>query len=227
MKAFLIGGGDVGRGNTSYQLDEIDREIVSFCGKSHPNLLFIGFASQFSDSYYDIIKKIYHNLGCSTSCLRIKNLKGNYAAAIEKISSADIIYIGGGDTIRLMEIIDEFQLFSYLKDALDRDCVMVGISAGAIALCKKGFSDSYILRGESESFQFIDGLGLIPILICPHFSLHSDRAIQLSSLQSFSDILYGLEDYSALKVHNNNVFPYCTHQASVYIWNDSKFEIIS
>ena len=36
-KLVLIGGGNVGRGNTSY--------------KTNPNFLFIGLANSFSDSY--------------------------------------------------------------------------------------------------------------------------------------------------------------------------------
>ena len=58
-KLVLIGGGDVGRGNTSYETDVIDRKIVELTNKANPNFLFIGLASSFSDSYYDTMKKIY------------------------------------------------------------------------------------------------------------------------------------------------------------------------
>ena len=57
-KLMLIGGGEVGRGNTSYETEKIDQEIVKITNKEHPNFLFIGLASSFSDSYYDIMKKI-------------------------------------------------------------------------------------------------------------------------------------------------------------------------
>ena len=54
-KLVLIGGGDIGRGNTSYETKEIDEKIVKLTGIAKPNLLFIGLASSFSDSYYDTI----------------------------------------------------------------------------------------------------------------------------------------------------------------------------
>ncbi len=39
-KIVLIGGGDVGRGNTSYETDVIDRKIVELTNKANPNFLF-------------------------------------------------------------------------------------------------------------------------------------------------------------------------------------------
>ena len=56
-KYILVGGGNVGRGNTLYETEIIDKEAVKLTGKDNPNLLFIGLASSFSDSYYDTIKK--------------------------------------------------------------------------------------------------------------------------------------------------------------------------
>ena len=58
-KFVLIGGGDVGRGNTSYQTEVIDKKVVELTGKVNPNFLFVGLASSFSDSYFDTMKKIY------------------------------------------------------------------------------------------------------------------------------------------------------------------------
>ena len=71
----LIGGGEVGRGRTTYETKEIDEEIVKMTEKVNPNFLFIGLASSHSDSYYDTMKKIYKDLGCTPVYLKksIKN----------------------------------------------------------------------------------------------------------------------------------------------------------
>ena len=66
MKLMLIGGGEIGKGNSSYETLDIDKEIVKMCGKENPNVLFIGLASSFADSYYDYVKKIFKDL---QSCL--------------------------------------------------------------------------------------------------------------------------------------------------------------
>ena len=76
-KMVLIGGGDIGRGNTAYETKEIDEEIVKMTNIDKPNFLFIGLASSFSDSYYDTIKKIYKTLGCETVYLKKKNIINN------------------------------------------------------------------------------------------------------------------------------------------------------
>jgi len=63
-KFMLIGGGDVGRGRTNYETGLIDLEVVKMTQKDNPNFLFVGLASNFSDSYYDTMKKIYQESIC-------------------------------------------------------------------------------------------------------------------------------------------------------------------
>ena len=100
-KIVLIGGGNIGRGNTPYETKEIDEEIVKMTTKEHPNLLFVGLASSFSDSYYDTVKLIYKDLGCNCAYLKKKNIINNRDIVENKINTADIIYFCGGDTIKL------------------------------------------------------------------------------------------------------------------------------
>ena len=140
-KMVLIGGGDIGRGNTAYETKEIDEEIVKMTNIDKPNFLFIGLASSFSDSYYDTVKKIYKTLGCETVYLKKKNIINNPDIEKEKISKANIIYIGGGDTIKLIKEIKEYKLDILLNESYDKGTILVGISAGAILLSKEGFSD--------------------------------------------------------------------------------------
>ena len=99
-KLMLIGGGETGRGTTSYETKEIDEEVVKMTGKENPNFLFVGLASSFSDSYFDTMKKIYKELGCTPVYLKKKNILNNPDIVETKIKEADIIYICGGDTVK-------------------------------------------------------------------------------------------------------------------------------
>ena len=155
-KLVLIGGGDVGRGNTSYETDVIDRKIVELTNKANPNFLFIGLASSFSDSYYDTMKKIYKDLGCTCAYLKKKNILNNRDIVEKKITDADIIYFCGGDTIKLVNDLKEYDLVSLLKNAYDSGTVLVGMSAGAIMLSKEGYSDSLMLRDEADKYTFVE-----------------------------------------------------------------------
>ncbi len=205
-KLVLIGGGDIGRGNTSYETKEIDEEIVKLTGIAKPNLLFIGLASTFSDSYYDTIKKIYKELGCECAYLKKKNIINNPDIVKEKINKADIIYIGGGDTVKLLNDIKEYKIDELLVEAYNRGCVLAGTSAGAILLSNSGYSDSYILRGESNKYEFIKGLGLSNINFCPHYHSSKEKDNELESdLKEFKKPVYCLENCTALEILDNNV----------------------
>ena len=202
MKLVLIGGGDIGK-KGSYETFEIDQEVVKMTQKENPVFLFIGLASSYADSYYDQIKKHYQDLGCKTVYLKKNNLIHNPDLVKQKFLEADILYIGGGDTIKLLEKVEEYHLKPLFDQALKDDKVLVGISAGAILLSKEGYSDSYILRGESERYQFISGLGFFDQSIVPHYHSDQNKIEQLKEdLKGTHKICYGLENGSAFIVND-------------------------
>ncbi|MBP3841027.1 MAG: Type 1 glutamine amidotransferase-like domain-containing protein [Bacilli bacterium] len=206
MKKFmLIGGGNIGRGETEYETKEIDEEVVRMAEKENPNFLFIGLASSFSDSYYDIVKVIYKNLGCTPAYLKKKNILNNPDIVKNKIESADIIYFGGGDTIKLLDNLREYNMIPLIEKAIERGCVLVGVSAGAIMMCKEGYSDSYKLRGESDSFDFLEGLGFLNISFCPHYEDDSYRKHDLiEDLEKENRMVYALPNNTAMKIIDNS-----------------------
>lgn len=203
-KMVLIGGGDIGRGNTAYETKEIDEEIVKMTNIDKPNFLFIGLASSFSDSYYDTIKKIYKNLGCETVYLKKKNIINNPDIVKDKISNADIIYIGGGDSIKLINEIKEYKLDILLKEAYKKGTILVGISAGAILLSKEGFSDSLMLRNDSNKHSFVEGINLNNLIISPHYNSSIEKTNELKE-QIASRKVYGLENCTALKIEDDKI----------------------
>ena len=223
-KCILIGGGEIGKGKTNYETQKIDEEIVKLTNKESPNFLFIGLASSYSDSYYDTIKKIYKKLGCTTIYLKKNNLIHNPKLVEEKIKNADIIYIGGGDTIKLLEAIKSYNLENQLREAYEKGCTMVGISAGAIILSKEGFSDSRILRGESKKHEFIKGLELVKISISPHHHTNEEKTNELEkALKNTTKKIYGIENKAAIKMINNKISVIReTEDNNVYICNYQK-----
>lgn len=205
-KLMLIGGGDTGRGNTSYNTKEIDEEIVKMAEKENPNFLFIGLASSHSDSYYDTMKKIYKDLGCTPVYLKKSNLVNNPDIVKQKINDADIIYICPGDTVKLINDIKEYKIDRLLLEAYNNGTVLAGMSAGAILLSNKGFSDSLIIRGESDKYEFLNGLNFIDINFCPHYNSDSKKTTELEEyLSNSNDEVYCLENCTALKVEDSKI----------------------
>lgn len=168
MKIVAIGGGDIGRNNTKYETGKIDKKIVEITNKDKPNFLFISLASSFGDSYYKVIKNIYKDLGCETGKISNKTLT-HMEVVEQKIKKADIIYVGGGDTLKLISILKENNMDKMITEALDRGCVLAGISAGAILACKYGLSDVEIMNNISDKYIKINGLGYLDYMFVPHF----------------------------------------------------------
>ena len=201
-KIVLIGGGDLGK---NYSTKEIDEGIVKLSNKKNPTLVFIGFASYSAERYFNLIKSIYKPLGCNCQNLKRKNLTNNYDLAINKIRNADIIYIGGGDTIKLIDEIKEFNLEKEIEEAINRECVIVGISAGGILLSKEGYSDSLKIRNESDKYTFIKGLNKINISYCPHYNNIEKKEELKEEIKNTNKKVYSLEDNTALEIIDNKI----------------------
>lgn len=224
-KFMLIGGGDVGRGNTSYETGEIDKRIVAECGKEHPNFLFVGLASSFSDSYFDTMKKIYKELGCECVYLKKKNIINNPDIVKAKIDAADIIYFCGGDSVKLVNDLREYGIDKLLAEKIKRDCIVAGISAGAIMCCREGYSDSLKMRGESDKYDFVDGLGFIDIAFCPHYIQDGERALEMiNDLEGNKKEVICLEDGVALLVNDGKWdIVKCSSEKNGYLFKDGEY----
>jgi len=202
----LIGGGNTTDTRYPYETKEIDERIVKETKKEKPIFLFIGFASDRADSKYDKIKKIFQNLGCMTEHLKKKNVIYNRNIVEEKISRADIIYICGGDTIKLLEFVKEYEIVDLLRAAYERGAILVGKSAGAILLSKEGFSDSYILRREKDHHEFINGLGFVNYSIIPHYKETEQKEKDLEkALQKTNRNCIGIQNGTALLIKNEKI----------------------
>lgn len=206
MKLMLIGGGDIGRADTKYETGTIDEEVVKMTKKEEPNFLFISLASSFGDSYYKIIKDIYKNLGCKTG--KISNKTLSHMEVVEKkIKEADIIYIGGGDTVKLVNILKETGMDKMLKESLDNNTVLAGVSAGAIAYLKYGLSDVEIMNNISNNYVKVEGLGFLDYMFVPHFSSDPKKKLDLEDvLRKNNDIkAYCLDNCAALKIEDDKI----------------------
>lgn len=202
MKLMLIGGGSNGHNNHPYETKEIDEKVVQMTNKKNPVFLFIGLASSFSDSYYDVMKEIYKKLGCKTTYLKKSNIINNPDIVEKKISEADIIYMSGGDTTKLINKLKEYHIDKLLFKAAERGCVLSGISAGAIAISKSGLSDYQITQNISNNYTFTEGLGILDIDICPHADDIKRQEDLKTSLKNTKKKVLALENGTALKVED-------------------------
>ena len=166
MNIVSIGGGSLKKKQTL----PIDRYIVKLTGKKAPRALFIPTASGDSQDYCESFDRVYGGvLGCRTDHLLLYRRPEDRAGAARKIASADLIYVGGGNTLRMMKMWRRFGIDRMLIRVGRRGTVLAGLSAGAICWHEWGHSDSRSYSGRKKwSYIKVRGLGLLPGLYCPH-----------------------------------------------------------
>ncbi len=166
MNIIAIGGGSLKKKETL----AIDRYIVKLIGKESPRALFIPTASTDPLDYCKAFDHIYGMLlGCRTDHLLLYKNPEDRSEAARKINSADLIYVGGGNTLRMMKMWRRLGIDGLLIKAGQQGTVLAGLSAGAICWHEWGHSDSRAYSGKkSWSYIKVRALGLRPGLYCPH-----------------------------------------------------------
>ncbi|MBO7345110.1 MAG: peptidase E [Clostridia bacterium] len=170
-RIIVIGGGEI-RNKTTLKIDEYVANLAKeHAGDKRANALFVGTASHDSMPYFNSFRKTY------TSVFDIKAevaLMVYGEMSIEKIAgkieNADCIYVGGGDTVYMLEKWKEFGVDKLLIDAYNQGKIICGLSAGAICWFKDMYTDYEIMRGQSSEYVLKKGLGILDGAMCPHFN---------------------------------------------------------
>lgn len=167
-KIITIGGGELSQKDTV----AIDKEIIRLSGKKHPKLLFIPTASTDAKDYWEYIQKYFgHSLGCKTEVLWLIKEKPTRPEIQAKIFNADIVYVGGGNTLKMMKRWHHLGVDEILEEAWGKGIILCGPSAGSICWYESGHSDSMSFYNEKD-WQYIKvkGLGFIKGIHCPHYN---------------------------------------------------------
>lgn len=202
-KFVLIGGGENGRKGTEYETEEIDKEIIKLTNKvNNINFLFIAHGNNYEDSYYEIMKKIYtEKFNCNCDILRKEKVKEKEIAR-KKVEWADIVYVGGGNTLNMMKLWIESGFDEILKSFLQKEKVFCGISAGAICWCKYGISDSK-KNNEDDEYIIVKGLDIFNILFCPSYDERIKSEGNLEKLMKNVNMpMIALEKGTAIVINN-------------------------
>lgn len=206
MKIVAIGGGEIGRPGYPIETERIDREIFRLTGKRRPKVLFLPTASGDDPSYWEVFQRYYgQRLGCRTDVLYLLRQKPSLKEIKEKILSSDIIYVGGGNTLRMLRRWRQLGVDKALELAGKNGVILSGLSAGAICWFKYGVSDSRRF-GPKKSNELIRlrGLGFIPYIGCPHYDVEKSRRPFLKKLiKEKGGFAIALENCSALEVVDN------------------------
>ena len=157
-----IGGGEIKNKTTL----EIDRYVASLIKQrangGRGNALFIGTASHDSMPYFNSFRKTYtsvFDIKVEVGLIVYGEMDINKIAG--KIDMADCIYIGGGDTLFMLEKWQETGLDKLIINAYENGKIICGLSAGAICWFENMFTDFEIMRGQSSDYVLKKGFRII------------------------------------------------------------------
>ncbi len=165
--------------------------------------LFIPTASHDSMPYFNSFRKTYTS---------VFDIKADVALTVygemsldkihEKFMKADFIYVGGGDTVFMLEHWKKSGMLAFIKEAYDRGVLICGLSAGAICWFETMYTDSKTI-GTEDQYSLFPGLGWIRGTISPHYNvrlLDFDQKIKYNNKDAI-----GLEDCCAIEIVNGRI----------------------
>jgi dipeptidase E len=163
-----IGGGEIRTRGTA----AIDREIIRLSNKKNPRLLFIPTASSDSERYWEHVQEYFGRfLRCKTDVLFLIKESLSKEQIRMKVRAADIIYVGGGNTLLMMRVWRRLGVDKLLQVAYENGTVLSGISAGSICWFDSGHSDSMSFYNPRKwKYINVKGLGLVSGIHCPHYN---------------------------------------------------------
>ena len=143
----------------SSYLDHAEAEIRSFLGGAK-NILFVPFALYDRDAYASMAQKRFQRMNYDLTSIH------TFADMPKAVQRTDAIFIGGGNTFRLLKALYDFDLLPLIRSRVHEGMPYIGSSAGANVAGPtiKTTNDMPIVQPSS-----FDSLGLVSFQISPHY----------------------------------------------------------
>ena len=140
-------------------LDHAEAEIRSFLG-GLKRVLFVPFALYDRDKYAATAQQRFAKLGYELSSIHTA------ADPKQAVNETDAVFIGGGNTFRLLKALYDFDLLGPIRARVEAGMPYIGSSAGSNVAGPtiKTTNDMPIVEPPS-----LNALGLVPFQINPHY----------------------------------------------------------
>lgn len=191
-----IGGGSMGMGQTL----PIDRRIVELAGGRRA--LFLPTASSDDPAYIDGFRHTYgKRLGCAVDVLCLIRERPDARRIARAIGRADLVYVGGGNTLKMMRRWRHLGVDRLLVAAHRRGSVLSGLSAGCLCWFEGGHSDSmFYYHPKKWDYIRVRGLGLIGGTGCPHYDTEKRDRSFIAMIRRIGGVGLALDNGAALEV---------------------------
>ena len=202
-KLYLLGGEDIRKRSSQH----IMKKAIADAGPN-PTILIFPWTSERVDNegeYRALMTEYFLDLGAET--IQFAEPWDPFGALIKKARSSQIIYLPGGNP----QLLIDRMLISRGDEILaEYGGIVVGNSAGALALCKK--YAAVVGQGEAHMTRFFKGFGELDFAVAVHY-----RPDDGHENHSADKELLNLSEKSATKI-------YAIPENSAIIYNKGKLE---
>eukprot|EP00294_Goniomonas_avonlea_P001383 CAMPEP_0114542180 /NCGR_PEP_ID=MMETSP0114-20121206/1703_1 /TAXON_ID=31324 /ORGANISM="Goniomonas sp, Strain m" /LENGTH=308 /DNA_ID=CAMNT_0001726471 /DNA_START=64 /DNA_END=990 /DNA_ORIENTATION=+ len=192
----MVRGVFAGAGSDGLNVPEIAQAIIQLTGKvaSEINVLYFGTATYDLPGPQARQTARFVESGCTVTTCKVADEAPSLAELEELVKKADVLLVSGGNTLFAMDRWKKLGVDRLMRDAMERNAVLAGGSAGAICWFDAGHSDSADpdsfkeamlaasstegdesstapqSAAEARSWEYIrvPCLGFLPGLVCPH-----------------------------------------------------------
>ncbi len=200
-RLYLLGGENIRKRSSRHIMEK----AMADAGRS-PNILIFPWTSDNIDSegeYRAILTEYFLDLGAGT--VEFAEPWDPYGAISKKARSSQLVYLPGGNP----QLLADRMLVSRGDEILaEFDGVIVGNSAGALALCRK--YAAVVGQGGAQTTRFFKGFGWLDFALSVHYmsmdqsGISPDSELMELSEKSATKILAILDD-SALIYDNGRL----------------------
>ena len=140
-------------------LDHAEAEIKDFLGAVR-RIVFVPFAQTDHDAYAALARGRLQAMGYEVDSVQQE------CDQKQALEAADAVFIGGGNTFRLLKGLYDSDLLQPIREKVDDGMPYIGSSAGSIVACPtlKTTKDMPIVQPSS-----FDALALVAFQISPHY----------------------------------------------------------
>lgn len=191
--------GLVGSGEFTPSMAEIDREILASIG-AEPTVVVLPTAAAGEDPEDWAVRGVEHFIHLGARSVALMVLEREHAEDPDNVAiiqRADLLYISGGKTARLLEALEGSPLWDGFLVARQSGAWLVGSSAGAMAL-----GDWALVHrpedGHGTPTLWTPGLGMLQgYAVVPHFDAWVEADDLVTQIRSACSV-FGIDEDTAV-----------------------------
>ncbi len=185
-------------------LDHVETEIRDFL-KDTRRIVFVPFALYDRNQYATQARERFRGMGCDL--ISVHDVSNPQRA----IKDADAVFVGGGNTFRLLKGLYDWNLLAVIRQAVKAGTPYIGSSAGSIVACPSLKTTKDMPVVQPPSFE---ALGLVDFQISPHYldpdpsSTHMGETQEQRIMQFLEENeapVVGLREGGILRVEDRSV----------------------